>query len=186
MALGRDDRYLTDAQGRALAGAQVYYCLQPANTSSLPPSPLASVYTDTGGDAGTNPVITDGFGHSVAYLDNSQLYTVVLVHPLFGPNPIILPDQAIGLGGGSASLLPFAGIPAGTINGTNTVFTLTNGGVPLTVAPTPSTVIAWLNFPLINGLGYSISGVTITYATAPQPASGGSPADSIFAQGYMP
>lgn len=184
MAIGRDDRYLTDAQGRALAGAQVYYCLQPANTGSIPPNPLASVYLDSSGSAGPNPVITDGFGHSVAYLDNSQLYTVVLVHPLFGPNPIILPDQAIGLGGNTTQL-PFAGIPAGTIDGTNRTFTLTNGGVPLTVAPTADTVIVWLNFPLINGLGFSLSGVNITYATAPQPASGSTPADSIYAQGYI-
>ena len=186
MAISRDDRWLTDAQGRALAGAAVYYCTQPANTSVVPPSPLATVYSDITGDAGTNPIFTDGFGHSVAYLDDSQLYTLVFVHPLFGPNPVVLTDQTIPGTGGGGSLTPFAGIPQGTIDGTNRAFTLTNGGTPLTVNPVAGTVIGWLNVPLINGLGFTISGVTITYAIAPQPAAGGAPADSIFAQGYIP
>jgi hypothetical protein len=108
------------------------------------------------------------------------------VHPLFGPNPVVLTDQVINGGGGGSSQTPFSGTPQGVIDGTNRVFTLTNGGVPLTVNPIAGTVLAWLNFPLINGLGFSISGVTITYATAPQPAVGGSPADSIYAQGYIP
>lgn len=185
MGIGRDDRYVTDAQGRALAGAVVYYCTQPASAGSIPPSPLATVYSDIGGDAGDNPVYTDGFGHSFAYLDDSQLYTVVVDHPLFGDNPVILEDQAIPATGGGGAQTPFAGIPSGTIDGTNRVFTLTNGGVALTTDPTAGTVIAWLNFPLVNGLGYTISGHTITYAVAPQPASGSFPADTIYAQGFI-
>lgn len=185
MSIGRDDRYVTDAQGCALSGAQVFYATQPASTSAIPPSPLATIYSNITGSPLTNPVVTDGFGHSFAYLDDSQLYTIVVNHPMFGVSPIVLPDQAIPATGGGGALTPFAGIPIGTINGTNRVFTLSNGGVALSSSPIAGTVSAWLNTVLINGLGYTISGTTITYAIAPQPAGGGSPADAIYAQGFV-
>ena len=117
MAIARDDRWLTDTLGRALAGAQVFYCLQPATTSTVPPSPMATVYSDLAGDAIAQPLITDGFGHSIAYLDASVLYTIVFVHPLFGPNPVVLTDQAIS-GGGSSGGLPTPVVPSGTPDGT--------------------------------------------------------------------
>lgn len=180
MNIQRRDDWLTDAQGRALAGADVYYVLQPANTGTIPPSPLATVYSDLSGTPATNPQVTDGFGHSVAYLDDSALYTIVWNHPLFG-EPIVLPDQLIGGGTSGVGLTPFAGVPIGTIDGTNKVFTLANGASPLGVAPSQVTV--WLNYPLVQGVGYTLSGDTITFATAPQPANGGTPGDSIYAQG---
>ena len=188
MALARDDRYVTDAQGRALAGAQVYWCTQPASTASNPPSPLATIYAAiTGGTPETQPVLTDGFGHAYAYMDDSVLYTVVVWHPLFGTVPVVLPDQTIGGGGGGGGggLTPFAGTPTGTINGTNTVFTIVNGSTPLTAIPSQITV--WLNYPLVEGVGYSLAvtggQLQVTFATAPQPASGSVPADTIYAQG---
>ena len=181
MAIVRDDRWCADAQGRALAGAQVYWCTQPASTATNPPSPLATAYIDLAEDPLTQPALTDGFGHAFAYLDDSVLYTVVIWHPLFGENPVVLPDQSLaGGGGGGSSLIPFAGTPSGTINGTNTVFTFA-------VPANPTQLTVWLNFPLINGLGYTWSWtggtLTITYAVAPQPASGGNPADSLYVQG---
>jgi len=182
MAIARDDRNVIDAQGRALAGAQVYWCTQPASTASNPPSPLATIYTDiTGGTTKTQPVLTDGFGHAYAYMDDSVLYTVVLWHPLFGSLPVVLIDQSIGGGGGGgAALSSFAGLPTGTIDGTNKVFTLVNGSTPLTVIPTQYTV--WLNYPLIEGVGYTIAlvggQVQVTFASAPQAG------DSLWAQGY--
>ena len=184
MALARDDRYVTDAQGRALAGAQVYWCLQPASTVNNPPSPLATIYASiTGGTPETQPVLTDGFGHADAYMDDTVLYTVVVWHPLFGPNPIVLPDQTIGGAGVSGNTVTaFAGIPSGTINGTNRVFTFA-----LASAPTQLTVS--LNFPLVPGVGYASSWaagtLTITYANAPRPAAGGNPADAIYCQGII-
>lgn len=184
MAFFRDDRYVTDALGRALSGAQVFYLTQPANTSVYPPTPLASLFTDeTGTVPLTNPVITDGFGHSFAYMDNSVQYTVYIAHPLFGQYPIILPDQAIVGGTVATPGVLFAGTPSGTINGTNRVFTLTNAGIPLLGAPRQADV--WLNFPLIPGAGYVISGNQLTYAVAPQPAAGGNPADILYAQGIL-
>src|ERR1700721_1297769 len=107
MSLARDDRYVTDAQGRALAGAQVYWCTQPASTASNPPSPLATVYTDSTGDTPiVQPALTDGFGHAYAYMNNAVLYTVVIWHPLFGQNPVVLPDQAIAGSGGGPGYTP--------------------------------------------------------------------------------
>ena len=181
MAIVRDDRWCADAQGRALAGAQVYWCTQPASTATNPPSPLATAYINLAETPLVQPALTDGFGHAFAYLDDSVLYTVVIWHPLFGENPVVLPDQSLaGGGGGGSSLIPFAGTPSGTINGTNTVFTFA-------VPANPTQLTVWLNFPLINGLGYTWSWtggtLTITDAVAPQPASGGNPADSLYVQG---
>lgn len=79
--------------------------------------------------------------------------------------------------------LPFEGVPGGTIDGKNKVFTLTNAGKPLGVAP--AQLLMWRNFPLVPGVGYTISGDTITFTNAPQPASGSMPADTIFAQGLV-
>lgn len=176
MSLGRDDRFITNAQGTALAGAQIFYCTEPASTPSTPPpSPLANIYSDSAGAFPiTQPVITDGFGHSFAYMDPAVLYCVVIYHPLFGQNPVVLPDQAVGNGQGT-QFTPFEGILNGTINGTNKVFTLTNNGVALTTAPAQVTV--WVNFPLVLNVGYTISGVTVTFTNAPQVG------DSIYAQG---
>lgn len=186
MALGRDDRWIQDALGRNLAGAQCYWCSQPATTNVNPPSPLMTVYADLAGTMPiTQPVLSDGFGHADVYLTEGVLFTFVVWHPLFGINPIVLPDQLIGGGGGAVSV--FAGIPTGTIDGTNRVFTVVNGSTPLTALPTQIT--AWLNFPLIQGLGYSLAVVAgqlqITYAVAPQPASGGGAADALYAQGII-
>jgi hypothetical protein len=168
MAISRDDRWITDTQGRALSGAQVWYCTQPASTASLPPSPLAAVFADLGGNTPvTQPLVTDGFGHVYGYLNDTLLYTVVVSHQSLGPNPIILPDQDIGGGSGGVGLMPFGEVPIGTVDGTNRVFTLT-------YPPTLPTV--WNNYSLIPGVSYSISGQTITYATAPRPGI-----DNIYA-----
>lgn len=178
MALGRDDRFITDALGRALAGAQVYWCQpQPASTANNPPSPLATVYADSGGTQPlTQPVLADGFGHAAVYLDATQPFTVVVWHPLFGSTPLVLPDQAAAGQSNTSGLTPFAGILQGTINGVNTVFTLTNNGTPLPNT-TPPQVTVWDNFPLVQGVGFTVSGNQVTFAKAPQIG------DSLYAQG---
>jgi len=187
MGLARDDRTILDAQGRALAGAQVYWCTQPASTAADPPSPLAVIYADIGGVTPlTQPILSDGFGHADAYMDDSVLYTVVVWHPLFGQDPVVWTDQSIGGAGASSALTPFAGIPAGTIDGTNKVFTLVNVSTPLTAIPSQYTV--WLNVPQIEGVGYTIAlvggQVKVTFAVAPQPAAGPVAGDSLWAQGF--
>jgi hypothetical protein len=178
MAIIRRDDWLTTPQGQALAGALVYYLTQPANTAVNPPTPLATVYSDNEGTVATNPQMTDGYGHAVAYLDNGQLYTIAFYHPVLGATqPLVLADQSLNSTSSSAPNF-FGEVPAGAIDGTNRVFTTTKVYQTSTV---------WLNFPLIPGLGYStavVDGVfTITYARAPQPAAGGAAADSIYIQG---
>lgn len=175
MAILRRDDTIQNTLGHAIAGASVVYLTQPANTSAL--TPLANVYSDTTGTPTTNPQITDGYGHAAAYLNDGQLYTIVYVYP--NSTKVIYPDQFVGSSSGAPT--PFSGIPSGTIDGTNTVFTMVNGSTPLTSIPTISFV--WTNFDLINGLGYALSvvggQVKITFATAPQIG------DAIFAQGLL-
>lgn len=169
MSIFRRDDTVQDATGRALAGALVYYLTQPADVSAL--TPLAPVYQDTEGDAAANPQTTDGFGHAVAYLAEGQLYTIVYTHPLIGQ--VVYPDQSVGSTGGSANI--FSQVPSGAINGTNTVFTLSHAPVQL--------FFYWNGNFQTPGLDYNLSGVTITMARAPQPASGSDPGDTLYAQG---
>jgi len=163
MALGRDDRTVQDAMGRALAGAQVYWCQpQPAATTSNPPSPLASTYTDsTGGTPLAQPVLTDGFGHADAYLDGTQPFTVVVWHPLFGTSPIVLPDQWVNQEGSSVGLIPVqASTTGGTITGTGTTWTLPS-------PPVGGSLILQRNGQVLTPtLGYTIAGAVITLASA--------------------
>lgn len=164
MAIGRDDRTVQDALGRALAGAQVYWCQpQPAATTNNPPSPLASTYTDsTGGTVLAQPVLTDGFGHADAYLDGTQPFTVVIWHPLFGASPIVFTDQWVGQQGAATGLVP---VQVSTTAGTIT------GAIPGSTFNLPSTpyvgslLLQQNGQVLTPGLGYSISGTTITVNT---------------------
>lgn len=170
MGIGRRDDYLTDAQGNALAGADVYYCTQPADTTTVPPSPLATVYTDTGGDVGTNPVVSDGFGHAVAYLDATVLYTIVFVHPLFGPNPVILVDQAVqSAANASTSSSPVqASTTAGTITGTIPGSTFNLPSVPVQSPSKYASLVLQRNGQVLTpGLTYTIAdnSTTITLST---------------------
>lgn len=184
MSIIRRDDTVTNTLGQAIAGASVFYLgPQPANLSTL--TPLLPVYSNTSGTPAANPQITDGFGHAVAYLNDGALFTCVYVYP--NGTTVVYPDQFVGNSSGTPTT--FAGVPQGTIDGSRTTFVLTNNGTPLSIPPVVTSVLGWLNFPLINGLGFVINAganpPTITYATPPQPASGGSPADSIFAQGFL-
>lgn len=181
MAIFRRDDTVQNTLGNAIAGASVYVLQQPANVATL--TPLAPIYSDSTGTPTTNPQITDGYGHAVEYLSDGQLYTVVYVYP--NGMQVVYPDQFVGSASGAPT--SFAGVPTGTIDGTNTVFTMVNGSTPLTSIPSQSTV--YLNLPLIPGLGYSLAvvggQVKITYARAPQPTVGGVPGDAIYAQGFL-
>lgn len=161
MSLARYDVTVQDAQGRALSGATVYFCSQPANTTVFPPTPLATVFSDLSGDALAQPVITDGFGHADAYLTQGTLYTVVYTHPLFA-TPLVYTDQQVG-GGTGNSVTP---VNASTLAGTIT------GSIPGSVFVLPSTptagslVLDQNGITLTPNLGYTLSGTTITLATA--------------------
>jgi hypothetical protein len=155
------------AQGQAISGALVYFLDQPADTDTL--TPLANVYADLTGDPAPNPQVTDGLGDIACYLSDAQLYTIVVVSPQI--NTLILPDQSVGNSSGSGSLTPVqastaAGTITGTIDGTNTVFTLPS---------TPSAGSLQLSMngvSLTLNVGYTITGATVTLAVAPQPGDG--------------
>lgn len=165
----RLDRTVQTAQGQAVAGALVYFLTQPANVEAL--TPLANVFSDLTGTAAPNPQITDGLGQIGCYLDNAQLYTMVVISPFLITQ--VYPDQNLGNSPSTSST--FEQVPTGTINGTNTVFTLT-------VNPT----LLYLQYNsgvLIPGLGYTVSVVsgvtTLTLAIAPQPG------DTLYASGLI-
>lgn len=175
MSIQRRDDTVTNTLGNAIAGAKVYVLQQPANVSTL--TPLAPVYSSNTGTPASNPQVTDGYGHAVEYLNDGQLYTVVYVYP--NGMQVVYPDQFVGSASGAPAT--FAGVPAGTIDGTNTVFTMVNGTTPLGSIPSQSMV--WDNFPLVRDYGYALSvvggQVKITFAAAPQVG------DALYAQGLL-
>lgn len=165
----RIDRVVQTAQGQAVAGAEVYFLTQPADVDTL--TPLATVYSSSTGAPGANPQITDGLGQIGCYLDNGQLYTIVVVSPFLDTQ--VYPDQ--NLGNAPATSTTFNEVPAGAIDGTNRTFTLT-------VDPT----LLFLQYnqgTLQPGVGYTTAVVlgvfTITLAIAPQPG------DSLYASGIV-
>jgi hypothetical protein len=165
----RVDRVVQTAQGQAVAGALVYFLTQPANVTTL--TPLATVFSSAGGAPGSNPQVTDGLGQIGCYLDNAPLYTVVVVSPFLDTQ--VYPDQ--NLGNAPATSTTFAQAPAGAIDGTNRVFTLT---------VSPTLLVLQQNIGvLVPGVGFTtaiVLGVfTITFAIAPQPG------DSLYASGIV-
>jgi hypothetical protein len=157
MAFYRRDDWIQNAMGQALSGALVYYCSQPANTNTNPPSPLVSVYSDSAGTAAANPQIADGFGHTVAYLA-AGTYTVVYVHPQIGE--IALVDQQVAQIGTVPNIQVEA--PSGAINGTNTAFNLS-----FTPSPANSLLLFLNGILQTKGTAYTLAGSVITFTVAP-------------------
>lgn len=90
----RNDGWVKSPLGSAIAGAQIYVCTQPAITMSVPPSPLASIFSDVNGLFPiAQPIATDGFGHYDFYAA-AGVYTVVVVYN--GQIQQIYPDQSLG------------------------------------------------------------------------------------------
>jgi hypothetical protein len=113
--LYRADEFVKTVLGAAIPGAQLFWCTQPANVSSYPPSPLAVAFSDPNGFVPlTFPVLTDGFGHGDVYL-NAGLYTLVVAFG--GVISQIYPDQSVGgvgtnSGAGTALSLQINGAPS--------------------------------------------------------------------------
>lgn len=163
----RRDDFVQMAIGYAVPNVAVTYYTQPGLT-------LAEVFSGPEGGAASNPQFSDGFGHAIAYMA-AGLYTITYSGAQI--QTLTLPDQDVGAsGGGGSTVSVFAGTPSGTIDGVNRVFTLTNAGTPLVTAPTQAEVV--LNVPLVPGVGYTLTGVTIVYATAPEVG------DTLWAQGF--
>lgn len=118
----RKDGTLQDALGRAMSQAQVYVCTQPCTSTSVPPSPLATIYSDSAGDASLFPgyVVTDGLGNYNYYFASSGApYTEVFVW--HGTIVKVLPDQdTFGSGGGSGFSFTCGGALNGSMVATKT------------------------------------------------------------------
>ncbi len=93
MTFYRTDGWVKSVLGQALAGVLVYVCTQPANSNTIPPSPLASIFADNKGLVPiTQPLPTDGFGHYNFYAASGQPYTIIEVNG--GNVQSVYPDQA--------------------------------------------------------------------------------------------
>jgi len=111
--MNRFDGVLQNAVGEAIAGADVYVCTQPAVTTNIPPSPLASLFADTGGVTPiTNPVVTDGNGRFFFYAATG-LYTLVYFDPFNRVATLVFPDQAIVTQGGGSVTSVTMTVPTG-------------------------------------------------------------------------
>lgn len=113
MSAFRFDGSITDSgTGVALQGIEVFVCTQPAVTNVIPPSPLASLFTDsTGLTVLLNPVVTDGFGNFFFYAATGT-YTLVYYDPQGRMPTQIFPDQAVVTQGGGSLTSVALSMPA--------------------------------------------------------------------------
>jgi hypothetical protein len=159
----RIDRTVQTAQGQAVAGALMYFLTQPANVENL--TPLANVYSDLSGTPAPNPQVTDGLGQVGCYLDNAQLYTIVVISPFLKTQ--VYPDQ--NLGNSPSSTTVFGEVPTGTIDGVNRKFVL---------SVVPRLLFFQYNSAVLaKDIGYTINVNEVTLAVAPQVG------DTVYASG---
>ncbi|MFP5230130.1 MAG: hypothetical protein ACLGXA_21130 [Acidobacteriota bacterium] len=130
---------LQTATGQAVAGAQVYFLDQPANTTNL--TPQAQVYSSSTGGAVSQPLTTNGFGQCNAYLAPG-LYTVVYISPYTGTRAF--PDQAVYLPSGASTLINLI---------TQILWPIASGtSLPSSLCPTPVTGNLTNGSPTILGV----------------------------------
>jgi hypothetical protein len=104
----RIDEFVKAANGPALAGAEIFFAIQPANTASYPPTPLVQLYADPFGITPiTQPLIADGFGHVSAYVAAGTYTEVVAINNI---NQLVYPDQSYGVSSAS-TVFETNGIP---------------------------------------------------------------------------
>jgi hypothetical protein len=126
---GRIDFSLQTAQGQAVSGAIVGVYSQSA--CGQPAGAPATDYGSSTGGAPTQPLITDGFGHTFGYFTPGCV-TVVYISPLIGT--LTYPDQNVLLGsaspGGGCTFSVVGATENLTCNGTiiaNSVLAQTTG-----------------------------------------------------------
>lgn len=154
--VNRFDGIVINAVGEAIPAAQVYVCTQPnsinPNSPAIPPSPLASLFTDpTGNTPLANPVTVDGNGNFFFYA-TSGVYTLVYFDP-FGRIPTeVFPDQPVLTpGGGSVNSVGMTG----------------PDGFAVTGSPVLSSGTLGLGYSTDWGPGVVVIGPTSGIATAP-------------------
>jgi len=128
MSFFRLDGTVTNAIGTAIDGAYIYVCTQPATTDDIPPSPLATIYSDSTGTVLANPVIVDGNGNFFFYAATGT-YTLVYFDPLGRIETQVFVDQQV-LTAGAGTLTSVA------MTGDNVVFNPTVTGSPIIGAGT--------------------------------------------------
>lgn len=102
----------------------------------------------------------DAQGNAGTWFKQAGLYayTVTTGTQTYGPYQF-----TVGGGSGSGSGTPIGVVPTGTIDGTNTTFTLPS-------APLTGTLVYQYNGQALTaGVGYTLSGTTVTMLVAPQP-----------------
>jgi hypothetical protein len=155
-----------------LVNKLTYYIFTPANIicnpiiGSLTPTANSQIYTISLVPDPNTLLIWDNFPMipEVGYTISGSTITFTVA-----PDPSdVLSFQAWPIGTAPITT-PVSGVPAGVQDGINTVFTI----------PTPpdnSTLLVWDNFPLVNNIGYTLSGTVLTYTYAPAPT------DNLFYQ----
>ena len=183
MNLYRADGWVKSTLGQAIAGAQVYICLEPTDASWVPPVPLASIFADPQGLAQiTQPIITDGFGHYDYYAASGVPYTEVVVTG--GKVQAVYQDQ-VPMG---ATL----GLPPGSGTVTNTLgplivgsLVIGNGGSDIQAGPALSGIAT----QYLDGTGHfsTPSGVGIGTVTSVAAGTGlsASPSSPITGSGTI-
>ena len=92
----RMDGWVKSPLGQAIAGAQIFVCGQPVDSTWIPPTPLSAIYSDVNGLVPITSTVTDGLGHYWFYA-LSGFYSVVVVNG--GKVQQVYPDQMVGLPG---------------------------------------------------------------------------------------
>lgn len=160
----RRDDSVQNGLGQAVPNVAVTYFLNGQT--------LAAVFSGPEGGSTGNPQYTNGLGFASAYMAPGQ-YTVMYSGPQI--QTLTLPDQTVGSSGSGSSVTTFSGVPSGSQDGVNRVFTFS-------IPSNPSLLTVWLNTPLIVNEGYTVSWdsgtLTIVYTNPPAAE------DNLYLQGF--
>jgi hypothetical protein len=169
----RFDGTIENAVGYAIAGCQVFVCTQPAITGSIPPSPLASLFSDPlGATPLANPVTSDGDGNFFFYIAPG-VYTFVYFDPFNRIPTQVFADQATAAAGGGTVTGVGLTMPAeftvsgSPVNSSGTIaVTKTNQNANLVYAGPGSGPAAAPTFRLLVAADLPAGGGTVTSVAA--------------------
>src|SRR5277367_5675769 len=103
MSVFRRDGTVQNAVGVALAGVSVAVLSQPADTTTQPGTPLASIFTDsTGVTPLANPLSTDNLGNYFFYAAPGT-YTVQIYGAQLLEQQVFPDQEVVAPGGGSVT-----------------------------------------------------------------------------------
>ena len=149
----RSNFWVKTVLGPAVAGAQIWVTTQPAN-ETLPPSPLALIYSDNGLTPINQPIFTDGSGFADFYV-LPGLYTIIIAYN--GQIQEVLTDFSVGGVGTSGNpLVTFE--TNGTPNFDQTLQNMVQGvGIQIVTDNLGNTVIT--NIGVLSGAVFETNGV---------------------------